>query len=198
MKANIGKTFEVEHPVDKVWSFLSNPNKIVTCVPGASITEQVDDENYKGQVSMKFGPVAVKYNGEIAIQEMDHDNHVMILKGRGLDAKGKGSADMVMNGRLAPTGNGGTEVQYNMEVAITGMLAQFGSRLITDVSNQVVDQFIGNFKSKLNDDGDGSAETAAPAQGNSINAASLMGSVVKNKISGVFKGKKKEAGEEEK
>lgn len=187
MKATIQRTFEVEHPIDKVWDFLSDPNKVVTCVPGAQITEQVDEENYKGTVSMKFGPVGVKYNGEVKIDQLDHDNKEMILKGRGLDAKGKGSADMVMNGKLT-TVDSGTEVNYTMEISIVGMLAQFGSRLVTDVSNQVVNQFINNFKQKL----DGGEAAADSAGGSSLNAASLMGSVVKSKISGIFGGKKED------
>lgn len=185
MKATIERTFQVDQSIDKVWAFLSNPNQVVTCVPGASITEAIDERNYKGEVSMKFGPVAAKYNGEIAIEQLDADNHAMTLKGRGLDAKGKGSADMIMNGKLSEK-DGGTEVQYSMEVSITGMLAQFGSRLITDVSNQVVNQFIDTFKKKLEGDESASAESGD----SSLNAASLVGSMIKSKVGGLFGGKK--------
>lgn len=186
MKTKIERTFQVDQPIDKVWDFLSNPSKVVVCVPGAQITEEVDERNYKGQVSMKFGPVSAKYNGEITIEELDSKNHLMILNGRGLDAKGKGSADMIMNGKLTEK-DGGTEVEYSMEVSVTGMLAQFGSRLITDVSNQVVNQFIDNFKREL------SGEGGAPAgDSGSMNAAGLMGSVIKSKVSGLFGGKKDE------
>ena len=112
----------------------------------------------------------------------------MVLKGRGMDARGKGSADMVMNGKLIEK-DGGTEVDYSMEVSVTGMLAQFGSRLITDVSDQVVNQFIANFKNQLS----GGAETEEQAGGSSMDAASLMGNMVKSKISGLFKGKKEDS-----
>lgn len=175
MKAVIDRTFHVEEPIEKAWNFLADPKQVVTCVPGASITEEVDEKNYKGEVTMKFGPVKAKYSGEIEIQTLDADNHKMVLKGKGLDSKGKGSADMVMNGILSEK-DGGTEVHYVMEISITGMLAQFGSRLITDVSNQVVDTFINNFKAKL----------AGQEVDNTMNAGSLMGSVVKN----IFTGKK--------
>jgi carbon monoxide dehydrogenase subunit G len=148
MKTTINKTFQVNQPVDKVWSYLSDPEKIVPCVPGAALTEKVDDQNYKGEVVMKFGPVKAKYGGEITFEELDNANHRMVMKGKGLDSKGKGSADMTMNGRLAEK-DGGTEVDCSMEISITGMLAQFGSRLITDVSNSVFDQFVSNFKDLL-------------------------------------------------
>jgi carbon monoxide dehydrogenase subunit G len=190
MKTKIDRTFMVEEPIEKVWSFLSDPEKVVTCVPGAQITEKVDDKNYKGQVSMKFGPVSTKYNGEITIEELNVENYNMILKGKGLDAKGKGSADMEMTGTLTEK-DSGTEVKYSMEVSVTGMLAQFGSRLITDVSNQLTNQFINSFKQKLSGE-----EGEASAGGNSLNAASMMGSMIKDKVSGLFKGKKSQEEEE--
>lgn len=174
MTTTIDKTFQVNEPIDKVWDYLSDPHKIVTCVPGASLTEQIDDSNYKGEVTLKFGPVKAKYNGQITFEELDVDNRKMTLKGKGLDSKGKGSADMTMNGVLKEV-DGGTEVNYSMQVTIVGMLAQFGSRLITDVSNSVFDQFVANFKDKL----------AGKEVDNTMSAGSMMGSMVK----GIF-GKK--------
>ncbi|MEO1434367.1 MAG: SRPBCC family protein [Bacteroidota bacterium] len=198
MKANISKVFQVNQSIDKVWAFLSDPSQVVTCVPGASITEKIDEQNYKGKVSMKFGPVAAKYNGAIVIEELDGENYKMVLKGKGMDAKGQGAADMIMNGVLAEK-DGGTEVTYNMDVSITGKLAQFGSRLIVDVTNVVVEQFIGNFKSQLETveevaetTTEGGAETTkaapapAPAQENSVNAFAIMWAVIKGWFARLF------------
>ncbi len=148
MKTSFNKTFVVNEPVDKVWDYLSDPNKIVTCVPGASLVETIDDDNYKGEVSLKFGPIKAKYAGQITFQERDNTNHKMIMQGKGLDSKGKGSADMVMHGAATETAEG-TEVVCTMDVSITGMLAQFGSRLINDVTDSVFDKFVQNFKDKL-------------------------------------------------
>lgn len=182
MKANIEKSFFVDQPIQKVWANLSNPIEVVECVPGASITEQLDDKNYKGLVTLKFGPVKTKYNGEITIDKLDLENHEMIMKGRGIDAKGKGSADMIMHGRLKEK-DGGTTVDYSMEITVTGMLAQFGSRLITDVSDHLAAQFIENFKNKLA----GQVESSGD---NAVDAGAMMGSIVKKKISGIFGNKK--------
>ncbi len=138
----------VPDKIDRVWEHLSTPSKIVTCVPGASLTEEIDDRNFKGEVSLKFGPIKAKYHGDIHFEELDGENYRMTLVGKGLDAKGKGSADMVMNGVLTANGDE-TDVNCTMEITITGMLAQFGSRLINDVSDSVFDQFVANFKSML-------------------------------------------------
>lgn len=148
MNTLIEKNFDIEQPIDLVWKSLADPADIVTCVPGAAITEKVDDRNYKGEVVTKFGPIKAKYAGDIEIIELDEANKKMVLKGRGLDSKGKGSADMIMNGTLTET-DGTTHVKFSMDITIVGMLAQFGSRLINDVSDQLLNQFVANFKKKL-------------------------------------------------
>ncbi len=148
MNTLIEKNFDIEQPIDLVWKSLADPEDIVTCVPGASITQKVDDKNYKGEVVTKFGPIKAKYAGDIEIIELDEANKKMVLKGRGLDSKGKGSADMIMNGTLIEK-DGKTNVNFTMDITIVGMLAQFGSRLINDVSDQLLNQFVANFKKKL-------------------------------------------------
>ena len=172
MEATITKKFSLEAPIEQVWKSLSNPREISGCVPGATITDQIDDKNYKGEVTLKFGPIKTKYDGEITIAEMDNDAHKMLLRGKGLDSKGKGNAEMTMNGSAVKSDEG-TEVDFEMVVNIQGTLAQFGSRLINDVSAQLMDQFVENFKKLLS-----GAEVD-----NSLKAGSMMGSVVK----GLFK-----------
>ena len=175
MNTKITKEFDIEQPIGVVWESLANPEEIVTCVPGAAITQKLDDQNYKGEVVAKFGPIKAKYNGDIEIQELDEANRKMVLKGRGLDSKGKGSADMIMNGALTEN-DGVTHVSFQMDITIVGMLAQFGSRLINDVSDQLLTQFVSNFKAKL----------AGEEVSNDLSAGSMLGTVAKS-----FLGKKK-------
>jgi len=112
----------------------------------------------------------------------------MVLKGRGLDSKGKGSADMIMNGVLTEE-NGKTHVNFSMDITIVGMLAQFGSRLINDVSDQLLNQFVKNFSNKLS----GAGGDTVGETDNSLNAGALAGTVVKSVLGGIFKGGKKDA-----
>ena len=178
MEATIEKSFELEEPIEKVWANLSNPLEIASCVPGASITEQVDDTHYKGEVTLKFGPIKAQYDGVIEMVELDESSYRMVLSGKGTDSKGKGSADMTMNGDLEQLHNL-TKVSFKMNVTIVGTIAQFGSRLINDVSDQLLNQFISNFKAQL----------AGQEFDNSLSAGSMMGSVLKSKIGGIFKSK---------
>ncbi len=149
MQVKIEKTFQVNVPIEKVWKILSSPTKVVTCVPGAEITEAIDEHTFKGVTTMKIGPITTKYNGEVRLEHLDEDNYKLEIVGKGLDSKGKGSASMKMTGQLRKLDDGVTEVASSMEVSITGRLAQFGSRMMVDVSNQMFEQFTENFKQAL-------------------------------------------------
>ena len=71
MAMKIEKNFQVQEPVEKVWAFLSDPRKVATCVPGAQITEQVDEKTYKGTISVKVGPSVTDYRGKVEIVRLD-------------------------------------------------------------------------------------------------------------------------------
>ncbi|TNF73399.1 MAG: hypothetical protein EP302_04010, partial [Bacteroidetes bacterium] len=94
MKAQLEKSFEVPQGTELVWEHLIDPNKVMDCVPGVSIDEQVGENHYKGKVGMKFGPIGAKYDADIHYKEIDAENHKIILTGNGVDVKGNGNAEM--------------------------------------------------------------------------------------------------------
>src|ERR1700679_3070000 len=98
MAVIIEKTFRVDEPVEKVWALLSDPRKVATCVPGAQITEQVDDKTYKGAIKVKAGPSTNEFKGELQVLLLDAQSHELEILGKGQDVRGKGSASMKMTG----------------------------------------------------------------------------------------------------
>ena len=149
MALRIEKTFQVNQPIDKVWALLSDPAKVASCVPGAQITEKVDDNTYKGAISVKVGPSVTDYKGEVLILRLDPQNHEIEIQGKGQDVRGRGSASMTMTGKLATLPDGATQVTSISEVNVVGILAQMGSRVISEVSNIMFDKFSQNFQALL-------------------------------------------------
>ena len=181
MAIRIEKTFQVQQPVAAVWSFLSDPKKVVTCVPGAQITEQVDENNYKGTISVKVGPSVTDYSGEVQIVRLDPQNYEIEILGKGLDVRGRGSASMKMIGKLKALDERRTEVTSVSELNVVGILAQMGARVITEVSNVMFGQFTRNLESRLATPGD-SPENAAEGTQKPLDAGSVAWQAVK----GVF------------
>jgi uncharacterized protein len=179
MAVTIEKKFEVPDPVEKVWAFLSDPRKVVTCLPGAQITERVDEHTYKGAISVKVGPSVSDYKGQVQIVRMDPAAHEIEIVGKGQDTRGKGSASMKMTGKLRSLDNGGTEVVSKSELSLAGILAQMGGRMIQEVSNIMFNQFTNNFRQKLQS-GD-NTEASAPEP---INAVGVAFSALKASLTG--------------
>jgi uncharacterized protein len=182
MGQKIEKTFSVREPLDRVWDFLSDPRKVAMCVPGAKITEQVDDKNYKGAISVKVGPSVTDYRGEVQIVRLDTQNHEIEILGKGQDVRGRGSASMKMTGKLQALPDGGTEVISVSEINVVGILAQMGGRIITEVSNIMFGEFIKAFQERLQQPSEGSSETMEVRP---IKAGSMAWEAAK----GVFRGK---------
>jgi carbon monoxide dehydrogenase subunit G len=149
MKTNLTKSFEVPQKTELIWNHLIDPTKIMDCVPGVSIDEKVGENHYKGKVGMKFGPMGVKYDADIFYNEIDIENKKIILSGNGVDSKGNGNAEMKMTINLTELDSGGVKMDAIMDVTVNGKIAQFGSRLIDTVSNQLFKQFVSNFSKKL-------------------------------------------------
>jgi uncharacterized protein len=178
----IEKSFRVRQPADLVWNFLSDPRKVVTCLPGAKITEQVDARNYKGAISVKVGPSVTDYNGEVQILRSDPQNYEIELLGKGLDVRGRGSASMKMTGKLKALEDRLTEVSSISELSVVGIMAQMGARVITEVSNVMIGQFTKNLESRLREPA-GSPEAATEAEPKPLNAGSVAWQAAK----GVFR-----------
>ncbi len=183
MAVIIEKKFEVPDSPEKVWAFLSDPRKIVTCVPGAQIIEQVDDHTYTGAIKVKVGPSVSDYKGQVQILRMDPAAYEIEILGKGQDTRGKGSASMKMTGKLKPLENGGTEVISVSELGVVGILAQMGGRMINEVSNIMFAQFSNNFRQKLQSaDVAGGADPAGSPK--PIKAVGLAFSALKATLTG--------------
>lgn len=136
-------------PPRQVWAFLTDPYQVVSCLPGASITEKLDDRTYAGTMTVKIGPVTASYKGKICFEHLDPETYTAEITGRGQEGRGKGSAEMRMESRLQALQGGGAEVTVLAEVNLIGPLAQFGRGVIQDVSDQLFRQFTASMKQQL-------------------------------------------------
>lgn len=133
--------FVVKAPADAVWSYLTDPYRVAPALPGAAITEKVDEQTYKGTITMKVGPVSARYRGTVRFEKLDAATRTADIVASGQDVSGRGGADMKMTSRLTECAPGETEVNVVSEVSVTGILAQFGRGLMQDVSNQMLQRF---------------------------------------------------------
>jgi len=151
MEVKAEKNLKLNQDPDMIWKCMIDPSFMVKSVPGAELTEQLDERNFKGKISIKIGPVTAKFNGEAEFTKLEEADYELTMEGKGLDTSGKGGANMTMNIKLSTLEEGGTEMQSSMSLSITGRLAQFGARMIVAVNNKMFDQWATSFTELLNE-----------------------------------------------
>ncbi len=136
----IENEFEVAAPVDRVWNYLLDVERVVPCMPGASLTETVDERNWKGKVTIKLGPVSLNFAGKVEIAERDDETRRVMLKASGMEQRGKGAASATVTSTLAEV-TGGTKVSVVQDIKVSGQAAQFSRGMMQDVSSKLTKQF---------------------------------------------------------
>ena len=146
MEVKLDKRYPLDVSVERAWTVLSDIRATASCMPGAAITEQVDDTHYKGTVKSKVGPAVMSFGGDIEVLELDVPAKRLQMLGKGADKSGS-SASMNLTANLeAGEAPGHSVLVGSATIIVSGKLAQFGSRLLVPVSDAMLTQFAGNFR----------------------------------------------------
>jgi carbon monoxide dehydrogenase subunit G len=164
MGIQIEKSFAVKAPKEAVWAFLTDPYRVARCLPGAAITDKLDEQSYAGTITVKVGPVTAAYRGKMRFERLDEGAGEAEIVGSGQETKGKGGADMKMKSSVAGRPDGSTEVKVVSDVNVVGALAQFGRGMIQDVSDQLFQKFSDAMRRELETPAAPAAAPAAPGE----------------------------------
>lgn len=162
MAIHLENEFTVPASTDEVWEFLLDPRRVAPCMPGAELTEVVSDNQYKGKVHIKMGPVSLAFNGDVDITERDDAAKRMVMKAKGSELKGKGQANAMIVSTLERNGSG-TRMRISQDIDLSGPLAQYGRGMIQDVSGSLMNEFADRIQADLSRGKNGAA-VAAPVR----------------------------------
>jgi carbon monoxide dehydrogenase subunit G len=159
----IENAFTVGQPPQRLWATLLDVETIVPCMPGAELTEVVDDTHWKGTLNAKFGPVAMSFAGTVVMEERDDTAHRVVLRAKGREQKGKGAADAAVTAWLEPVGEDETTVRIKADIALSGAAAQMSRGLLPEISKTLTQRFADCLQATMTPDAAPSAaeETAA-------------------------------------
>ena len=196
MKVQLEKTFPMPAAADTAWALLQDIEGVAGCMPGAKITERIDDAHYKGTVSVKFGPASMAFRGEVEVREIAPATRILRLYGKGTDTTGSSGAAMDLTARIDAVDAASCNLVGTSEVSMSGKAATFGGRMMGSVADQVLNQFAANFSTKVqamqaqaSSPATASAAPAAPAppaQPSQLNGLALIWAVVKDWLRSLF------------
>jgi carbon monoxide dehydrogenase subunit G len=140
--------FEVPAPPEDAWKLLIDVPRIIPCMPGATLTEAIDQETWKALMAVKLGPISLSFDTEVRQEHLDESAREARLSASAREKRGRGAAQAVIESRLAPL-DGGTRIEITTDLALSGPVAQYGRGLIEDVSTQLVRSFADCLKAQL-------------------------------------------------
>lgn len=194
MEVKLDKKYPLDVSVEQAWAVLSDIRATAACMPGAQITEQIDATHFKGTVKSKVGPAVMSFGGDIEVLQLDVGTRTLQMLGKGADKAGS-SASMNLTAHVEPGEAPGSSVLAGQAtIIVSGKLAQFGSRLLVPVSDAMLTQFAGNFRTAA-------AAVSAPVAGapaeaaatpatsgpvKELNALALMWTVIKGWFAALF------------
>jgi len=192
MEVKLEKRYPLEVDAARAWQVLRDVRTVAACMPGAEITEQVDATHYKGSVKVKVGPANAAFGGDIEVRALDEATRRVQLFGKGAD-RGGSSASMELTATIEPGATANTSVLVGeAAVIVNGKFAQFGGRMLVQVSDMLLVQFADNFRAAAaalpapEGAAPAVAVSAAPAKANEINGLAIAWALIKAWFGGLF------------
>jgi len=144
----LSEAFEVAAPPQQVWSFLLDLERVTPCMPGAELSDLPDERTWKGQMKVKLGAVSLTYAATVVVDEADEASGAVVLKARGRETRGKGTANATVDARVLPAGEG-TAVALEVDLRVSGPVAQYGRGMIADVSKRLTGEFAERLRERI-------------------------------------------------
>jgi carbon monoxide dehydrogenase subunit G len=141
-------TVEIAAPRERVWSFVTDPNRVGSCGPGVESIEVIDDTHFKATAKVGIGFISARFVVNLEMAEQQPPERA-VIKAHG---QAPGSAvDATAEMRLADGagGAGTTRMDWSADVAIAGTLASVGARLIEGTANKMIGQTFDCIRSKV-------------------------------------------------
>lgn len=166
----------------EAWTTLRDIEEIVHCLPGAEITEKVDELVYRGHIAVKLGPVALRFRGTVQYTDINDADRRASIQAQARDDKGRGGMHVLMDFNLEPVEDG-SRVFVDTDLKLNGNIAQYGraAGIVEQLADQIVAEFAKSLRMKL----DETSTVDESAERQPVTPISAIGLVFKF-LSGMF------------
>lgn len=130
----------------KIWEMLMDTDTLARIVPGISRLEKTGENKYKSIIEIKMGPVNSSFTGDLQMEDIKEPDGFTLKVQQNSKI---GNANAAIKISLLPVNENNTEVSFDGDVKLSGMLAAMGQRLLGGVSNTLTKQFFSNMEKEL-------------------------------------------------
>jgi carbon monoxide dehydrogenase subunit G len=129
-----------------LWNMLMDTDTLSKIVPGISKLEMTGDNSYKSVLEIKLGPVGGSFTGNLHMEDIAEPKG-FTLKVQQNSSIGNANASIKIE--LIPATENETEVGFDGDVKVTGLLASIGQRILGSAANVLTKQFFTNLDNEL-------------------------------------------------
>ena len=125
-------------PRERVWQALIDPAVLVRTIPGCLRLEATAPDAYAMTITAGVGTIKGVYAGDVRL----HDQHApgsFVLSASGAGAPGTVSCDVAVT--LSEDGDGTTQVAYDADAVVGGMIGGVGQRMLAGVAKKTAGEF---------------------------------------------------------
>ena len=132
---------------ERVFDFVTNPDKVGQCGPGVETLEVIDPTHFRASAKVGVGFITARFVVNLEITEQQRPDMAIIKahgQAPGSAVDGTGRMNLV-DGPEAGT----TTMLWAAEVALSGMLASVGSRMVEGTANKMIGQVFDCVRAKI-------------------------------------------------
>lgn len=132
---------------EHLWELVSDPEVLVTCVPGAKEVEKISETKYVGVVERGLAGITVSLDGEVEMTELNPPESLEATV-TGEDTRTNSRMDAYAEMGMTETGDRESTLHYHIDLDFTGRLASMGARIVKRKINSDIGTFFENIKDR--------------------------------------------------
>jgi carbon monoxide dehydrogenase subunit G len=136
---------------EAVWTFLMDIPRMAACVPGVEEVVAEDEDNFRGVMRVRLGPISLRFGGHVSIVERDVDKLRATMRAEGADRGAGGAVKATVEMALQPADEE-TELVVSTTADVLGRLGQFGQPVMRAKADAIMREFAATVSEQVNAD----------------------------------------------
>ncbi|MFB6069571.1 MAG: CoxG family protein [Halanaeroarchaeum sp.] len=141
-------TVAIETDKERLWSIISDPEVLTTCVPGAESIDRLSKRKYSVDITRGVSHLTVSLSGDVEFVEMNEPDWI-VASGSAFDGKTGSDFDILAAMEMTDGTDGSTDLTYQAEVTYTGGVASLSKTLLRPIVRKDINAYFSNVKTEV-------------------------------------------------
>jgi uncharacterized protein len=138
-------TYEINAPRERVFSAITDPAVLQRCIEGCEKMVKTGENSYDAHLKLGIAGLKGNYVGKVELKDVKApESYTLVMEGKGTPGFVKGTAKITLIDKGEKT-----ELRYEADAQVGGMIAAIGSRLIEAIAKKMTDDFFKRFAQQI-------------------------------------------------